>query len=669
MRYIINVPEKLTKSKSLIKRFKKDLKALKKSDLAKEDSFELNSVILIAGFIRDTNFIARANALFGKNENHCKVNVGEALAVMLLMLASGRYQSMSKCAVTILDMPLVNLLDLDPSIEPSDFSRYVMGRALAIFAQGGQQFFHEFAIDVYQQYGLTDVIEVHVDSTSMYFYKLDDKGDEVPMTPEEVDELKANMPLDEFNAAVAASRSELEKAQQELDANALADAASKAEDAQLTGKKHKTIKILRGHSKDHRPDLGQIVICSIVEGTHGISLFTKITDGNSSDRSLFATVAIESLTVLTERFKNLKYWVSDSAGCTKDSFDAVTEHGVAIVTRATDNLLFTKEIIKQVQDNPKLLQDFLDESGQWQYTLKNGVDAGLPKAFMCKGELFNRDVVALLISNPTLAKTKKHSEQKKAEAEYAKLTKGLNKRYKCQADADTHAKKLIAKAKYCNIELLGHDGKEVNAKHGPQPKDPAKRQTKLVDVKVLAKVTISQTKLKEAIEQECLYVIVTTDTEREWIPVELYNVYKRNSHIETLWRVQKNSSQFLNRFFLQNNDRIEGLAILLSIGAFAHTVMQTILRREVDQGNLQIPDDEGKAYDPKPTMNRICDYFNRHPVKLLFKLKPSGKIKIKVTRLDELVFSVLVFLGESWCALFRAKTYKGAFARKLLRLE
>lgn len=624
----------------------------------------IGAAVLMAGFIRNTNFVARINERFGKNEKLCKVNVGEALAVMLMMLAAGLYQSLSDCAIQVKNMPLVNLLGLDPLIESADFSRHVMGRALAIFAEEGQQFFNEFVTSVYLQLGLTDVIEVHVDSTSMYFYKVDNNGDEVPLTCEEVKELMANMPLDKFNAAVATSRCELEKEQQELAAHEHADTASMAEDAQSTGSKHKNIRILRGHSKDHRPDLGQIVICSVVEGTYGIPLYTTIEDGNSSDRPLFAKVASEALPILSEQFKNLHYWVSDSAGCTQDSFDAVAKNNVAIVTRAPDNLCFTKEIYEQVQDNPELLKSFLNESGQGQYALQYGEDAGLPKAHMCQGKLFGYDVVALVVCNPNLAKTKEPSETKKAEAELAKLTKELNKRYKCQADADAQAKKLIATAEYCEVELKGYDGKEVNAKPGPQPQDPAKRKTKLVNVKVLANVKISQTKLKEAIEHECFYVLVTTDTEREWTPLDLYNMYKRNSHIETLWRMQKNHDLFINRFFLQNNDRIEGLAILLSLGAFAHTTMQAVIRRAVDAGKLKLPDDEQKAYDPKPTLARICRYFKRVQVAVSFKLM-NGIFDIELSNIDGFVGGVLACLGESWLTLCRPETYEGLFAMQV----
>lgn len=84
--------------------------------------------------------------------------------------------------------------------------------------------------------------------------------------------------------------------------------------------------------------------------------------------------------------------------------------------------------------------------------------------------------------------------------------------------------------------------------------------------------------------------------------LKIYNVYKLNSHIETLGRMQKSRGQFLNRFFLQNKNRVEDLSILLSLGTLAHTAMQAVIRRAVDAKFLKLLDNERRAYDLKLTI-------------------------------------------------------------------
>lgn len=650
-------------------------KFLKKNEKNKEkhktEYVFVGAALLLAGFIRDTQFVAKVNERFG-NEDLGKVNVGEALAVMMLMLALGLNNIMSDQSSSIRGLLQANLLGLDPSIEPSDFSPQVLGKALDIFAQGGQQFFQEFTNAAYKQYGLiteyglADVTEVHVNSTSMLFYKAQDNNSSEntdPTSPEGGDERKDIVPsnkfFDHFDAAVAADRDELKKAYQTIN--------------YYNGKYDCFLDFNPEAAAEYDSDVEQIVICNVAEGTRDLQLFTKLAAGDSKERSLFATIASESLPVLTKQFQTLKYWVCNIAGCTQETFDAVTKHQVAIVTRVPNNMPFTKDVLKQMQDRPEQWQSVLNELDKNESkpnpnTLKSQAKTESLKAFMCQGELFGHKVVALAIYNPTLTKNKEASAKKKAEAECAKLTKALDKRYKSQATADANAQKLIDKAEYCDIELKGHDGKEKQVKSKTQPKDPAKLKTELVDVKVLADVTISQTKLKEAIEQECCYVLVTTDTEREWTPFALYKMYQRNTNnIETMWRMQQYRCQYLNDFFLQNDERIASLAVLLSLDGFAHSLMQAVIRNAVDKKILMIPNDEDTAYDLNPTLNRICQHFQH--VSMLFEQKSKGKIKIEPCGIDEFVFGILVILGENWRVLFRPKTYKGSIAQRVLASE
>lgn len=172
-------------------------------------SVPLGALLLIAGFIRDTNFIARINEKCGKNANLGKVTVGECLAVMLLMQMAGRHKAWNKRAVKAEDLLLISLLDLNPSILSIDFSCQVMGRALELFSPEAPMFFNEFATSVYSQYGLAEVIEAHVYTSSMYFYKTDGDGLKeamTPETPEEGEQLQKELPFDQCNAAVAGSR-------------------------------------------------------------------------------------------------------------------------------------------------------------------------------------------------------------------------------------------------------------------------------------------------------------------------------------------------------------------------------------------------------------------------------------------------------------------------------
>jgi transposase len=53
------------------------------------------------------------------------------------------------------------------------------------------------------------------------------------------------------------------------------------------------IKIIKGYSRDHRPDLKQFILDLIVSGDGDIPLFLRVADGNENDRAVFGKIAKE----------------------------------------------------------------------------------------------------------------------------------------------------------------------------------------------------------------------------------------------------------------------------------------------------------------------------------------------------------------------------------------
>jgi transposase len=86
-----------------------------------------------------------------------------------------------------------------------------------------------------------------------------------------------------------------------------------------TKQEDQVIRIRHGHSKDHRPDLKQVVLSLVVNGSSGIPICMEPLSGNSSDKvSFHETInkveAFKKQINIEEPFK----WVADSALYTKD---------------------------------------------------------------------------------------------------------------------------------------------------------------------------------------------------------------------------------------------------------------------------------------------------------------------------------------------------------------
>ena len=86
------------------------------------------------------------------------------------------------------------------------------------------------------------------------------------------------------------------------------------------------IHITKGYSRDHRPDLNQVVLQLICENQAGIPLWMKALSGNSNDSSDFRETISTHLSQIKEIF-GMKMMVADSALYAKKTLKELGEFG------------------------------------------------------------------------------------------------------------------------------------------------------------------------------------------------------------------------------------------------------------------------------------------------------------------------------------------------------
>lgn len=117
----------------------------------------------------------------------------------------------------------------------------------------------------------------------------------------------------------------------------------------------------------------------------------------------------------------------------------------------------------------------------------------------------------------------------------------------------------------------------------------------LAAVKVHDAASINKETVDKAIAQEMMYVIVTTDTERNWTMAALLGVYKRQSVIERSWRVCKDPRFFVDSIYLKKPSRIDALLRLMSLDLLEYSALEYYLRRTMREHQLSIKKLECKA--------------------------------------------------------------------------
>ncbi|MCP4458355.1 MAG: IS1634 family transposase, partial [Cytophagales bacterium] len=109
------------------------------------------------------------------------------------------------------------------------------------------------------------------------------------------------------------------------------------------------ISITHGHSKDHRPDLKQVMLEMMVTQDGGIPTLFKSLDGNSSDNTVFQERAA-ALIKEFEQSETPRYIVADCKVYTRNNAQNLSK--LLFVTRIPQNIQKVTDIIIQALDTP-----------------------------------------------------------------------------------------------------------------------------------------------------------------------------------------------------------------------------------------------------------------------------------------------------------------------------
>jgi transposase len=106
------------------------------------------------------------------------------------------------------------------------------------------------------------------------------------------------------------------------------------------------IRIRKGYSRDHRPDLNQVVLDLMVEHRAGIPSLMEPLSGNASDQSSFPELIDRHLSHL-QRAHGFDYVVADSALYSADRIDDLDKAGTKFITRVPGTIEEAKQAVEE----------------------------------------------------------------------------------------------------------------------------------------------------------------------------------------------------------------------------------------------------------------------------------------------------------------------------------
>ena len=246
---------------------------------------------LVAGMCKELGIANLLDSLVPNQSETRKISFGETVVSMLLNGLGFTARTLHMFPEFHADKPLDKLIR--PGIEPEHINESVLGRALdQIFELGVSEVYLSLAVKAVNVLKLP-CNALNLDSTSFH---VDGRYN----SESEVDEEDLNC-----------------------------------------------IKICRGYSRDHRPELNQAILLLMTENQAGIPVFMAASSGNINDNTNFKKVISKHLKCYKEALNN-RYLIGDAALYTTDNVQILHQQEQQFITRVPAKIKAARELMDSV---------------------------------------------------------------------------------------------------------------------------------------------------------------------------------------------------------------------------------------------------------------------------------------------------------------------------------
>ena len=389
------------------------------------------------------------------------------------------------------------------------------------------------------------------------------------------------------------------------------------------------IRLCRGYSRDHRPDLNQAILLLLTENRAGIPLFMKAASGNVTDKTSFEQVVSQHL----KSFKaalNARYFVADAALYVARTIQELSQQGQLFISRVPLNIGAAKAL---VQSAPSRAMEAVEGFEHYQAVEVSSDYAGVEQRWV----LFRNKQ-----SQETEQKTLTKRMQKKSLKECGKLAKLGKKAFQCEGDALEAFRQWQEQSELCQAEA------QVVAKAcykgKGRPADGVEPDHLEYYVTGCCSVTVQARRDAEA-SLGC-FVLGTNDTGAGRLgAAKLLETYKSQQQVERGFRFLKSPDFLVSSLYLKKPERIEALLMVMTLCLMVYAAIQHRVRHELKRQGRTFPNMKKKPAQ-NPTGRWILFCFDGIHV-----LTINGREK-HVVGISEDQATIIFILGSTYKSIY-----------------
>ena len=334
------------------------------------------------------------------------------------------------------------------------------------------------------------------------------------------------------------------------------------------------IRICKGYSRDHRPDLNQAILLLMTENKAGIPMFMAAASGNVTDKTSFQWVVSQHLKSFKAALE-ARYFVADAALYVAETLQKLDQQGQWFISRVPLNIAATKEL---VQSAPTRIMKAVEGFEHYEAVEVSSDYAGVEQRWV----LFRNKQ-----SRENEQKTLTRRMQKKSLSECKKLEKLGKKAFRCEADALEAFKQWQKQSELCQAEPQIISKPCYKTKGRPaQGVEPDHLE---YFVTGCCSVTV-QTRRDAEASLGC-FVLATNDTDTGRLDTaELLRTYKSQQQVERGFRFLKSPDFLVSSLYLKKPERIEALLMVMTLCLMVYAAIQHRIRYELKRQSRTFPD-------------------------------------------------------------------------------
>lgn len=348
------------------------------------------------------------------------------------------------------------------------------------------------------------------------------------------------------------------------------------------------IAITHGYSRDHRPDLPQVILNLVVENEAGIPLIMQPLSGNSSDKESFQNTIKEHIASL-ENATASSVLVADAALYSKTTLQLLQEQQRPFISRVPAQIKEAKALMGSA---PTL--EFIPIDDNYRYHEILSHYGGIPQRW-------------ILIQSSAAKTRDEHANLKKIQKVLTQERKSLAKLSKqcfaCHEDAQSA---LDAFKNTLHAHKVASSDITFNPKYESRGR-PGNGKTPLrYNYGIHAQLEPSVGYAVSLDEQSGLFILATTTKLK---PEEVLQEYKAQQRVERGFRFLKSPEFLCDAFYLKKPERIEALLMIMTLCLLVYAALEHRSRGVLKSTEAFFPDLKGKKSTQTPTTRWIFASF------------------------------------------------------------